>query len=298
MTRERPSLIEALWGTARPGQVLINLPAPALGFLFCVLLRPFPRERFLLGMVAATMLAAHVLVFNNYGGFRSDREDPRKSFAHYYDRLGRRGLLIWSMVLLTAAMGTGVFVSPAFLGLEACIAAVWMLYAVPPVYAKGRVPWPAVIHFLSGTAYFALGAAAAGRWESGGLGLSLYLGAAFTAGHFCQEAADTEADRKAGTPTFAARFGPRQGWMASLACFGLALGISVVLGLLGILSFAEAACLGLPNLVIIPWGAYLYWRNDLGRTGGGFIRLYRILYLTGGGAFLALHLRLLSPPPG
>jgi 4-hydroxybenzoate polyprenyltransferase len=283
-------LAEALWRTARPGQALLNLPVPAMGFLFAAEREPFPSSSFLLGLAGAALLFAHVLAFNNYGGFESDRRDPRKAFVPCYDRLGRRGLLLWSLTLLLAALAAGGAISPLFAGQQVVIAGAWMLYAVPPVYLKGRFPWPAVIHLLSGPAYFALGGEAAGGMAPGGWIFGLYFGAAITAGHFCQEAADAPVDLASGTATFAVRWGPKAGMAAGLTFFAAALALAAALGWGGWLPWGEAACLGLPNAIVIPLGLLRWPSGGVERRVPGFIRLYRRLYLLGGLAFLILHL--------
>jgi 4-hydroxybenzoate polyprenyltransferase len=196
-------LVKALWRTARVPQSTLNLTVPLLGYL---LAGGDPlSSRMALLAAAVLALFCSILAFNNWAGFEQDRCAPAKPFATACGRLGRGGVLAWSLVLLALGLTGTALVAPTLAALATGVFALWGIYSV---WGKRHWGYAGLFHGLAGPAHWGLGLLVAGEAHGAAWGLGLALGGGFVAGQWCQEVLDRDADARAGVRSLAVRFGP------------------------------------------------------------------------------------------
>jgi len=271
--------------------VLVLQASPFLGALFGNVGHDWAAlGRVALFLPGSVALTAHVFVFNDWAGRRSDINDPRR-VTRLFDRCGINsrevvglavGLLVVATLILAAVSASAVF-------LGASIAALSLLYSGSSSWGKGRPIVASLLHLVGGTLHFLLGYAVGGTVDARGVAIAAFFGLVFAGGHLNQEVRDYDADRRNGIRTNAVGFGCRPAFLASLLVFT---------GAYGLLAF-------LVSLEILPrpliW-CTLFWPYHLAcalralRGGLGFEaanwmqRRYRLLF-----AVLGLAMLLTAP---
>lgn len=274
--------------SARALEVLALQASPILG----IFLGGWHIERD--GVVAPGLLAlgscaltAHIFVFNDWAGYESDLRDPLRA-PHVFSRDGIvrgevAGAAIALLVLATVAFAA---VGVAALLFGAAIAALGLLYSASPVLGKNTPVASSINHLIGGTLHFLLGYTLTHPLDAKGVGIGLFFGLVFAAGHLNQEVRDYDGDRLNGIRTNAVVFGRRRAFLASLATFTAA--YAMLAGL--------AACGILPKLLLcspVAWLLHLAWSLRALRRGLDFDtavwmqRRYRWLFALVGLVMLA-----------
>lgn len=246
------------------------------------------------GIVAPGLLAlgscaltAHIFVFNDWAGYESDLRDPLRA-PHVFSGQGiSRRDVAWSAILLLvlaaiafAAVGVAAF----FFG--AAIAALGFLYSSSPLAGKNTPVASSLNHLLGGTLHFLLGYTLAHPLDLTGVGIGLFFGLVFAAGHLNQEVRDYDGDLINGIRTNAVVFGRRRAFLASLATFTAAYAMLTGLAASGVLT---KLLLWSP----LAWLAHLAWSLHALRRGLSFgtavwmQQRYRCLYALIGLVMLA-----------
>lgn len=246
------------------------------------------------GIVAPVLLAlgscaltAHIFIFNDWAGHESDLRDPLRS-AHVFSRhgIGRREVARAAMALLVLAIVTFAAVGVAALLFGTAIAALGFLYSGSPVLGKSTPIAASVNHLVGGTLHFLLGYTLAHTLDATGVGIGLFFGLVFAAGHLNQEVRDYDGDRVNGIRTNAVAFGRRRAFLASLLTFTAAYAMLTGLAAFGVL----------PRLLVwspVAWLAHLAWSSQALRRGLDFEtaewmqRRYRWLFALVGLVMLA-----------
>lgn len=237
----------------------------------------------LLGSLALT---AHVFVFNDWAGHRSDMRDLRRATRVFAQRGISRSQVarVAIALLIFANVAFAAVGSPAVL-LGAAIAALSLLYSCSPSFGKSTPIVASVNHLLGGALHFLLGYTLCHALDARGLVISLFFGLVFAGGHLNQEVRDYEGDLLNGIRTSAVVFGCRRTFLASLCIFTTAYAILVGLAALGIL----------PKLLLwslIVWLLHVAWSLRAFQRGLGFEtalwiqRRYRLLFACIGLAML------------
>ena len=238
----------------------------------------------LLGSLALT---AHVFVFNDWAGHRSDIRDPRRATLVFARRgISRRQVARVAIALLIFANVTFAAVGRPAILLGAAIAALSLLYSCSPSFGKGTPILASINHLLGGALHFLLGYTLSRGLDARGLVISLFFGLVFAGGHLNQQVRDYDGDLLNGIRTSAVVFGCRRTFLASLGTFTAAYAI-----------LAGSAALGfLPRLLLwttIAWPLHVAWSLQALQRGLGFEtalwmqRRYRLLFAFIGLAMLA-----------
>lgn len=229
----------------------------------------------LLGSLALT---AHVFVFNDWAGHRSDIHDPRRATLVFARRgiSGRQvarvatALIIFANVVFAAVGVPAIMLGVAITGLS-------LLYSCSPSFGKSTPGAASVNHLLGGALHFLLGYTLSRDLDASGLVISLFFGLVFAGGHLNQEVRDYEGDLRNGIRTSAVVFGRRRTFLASLCIFTAAYATLDGLAALGIL----------PRLLLlstIVWPVHVACSLRALRRGLGFEtalwmqRRYRLLF--------------------
>lgn len=246
------------------------------------------------GVVAPGLLAlgscaltAHIFVFNDWAGHESDLRDPLRA-PHVFSRHGivRRDVGWTSVVLLVVAFVAFAAVGAAALLFGAAITALGLLYSGSPVLGKNTPVASSINHLLGGTLHFLLGYTLAHTLDANGVGIGLFFGLVFAAGHLNQEVRDYDGDCINGIRTNAVAFGRRHAFLASLVTFTAAYAMLTGLAATGVL----------PRLLLwspVAWLLHLAWSLQALRRGLSFDtavwmqRRYRCLYALVGLVMLA-----------
>jgi 4-hydroxybenzoate polyprenyltransferase len=276
------------FATTRSLEVLALQSSPILGSV----LGGFSLERssvirlslLLLGSLALT---AHVFVFNDWAGHKSDLRDPRRAGRVFARRgISRRQVAGVATALLILANVAFAAVGSLAILLGAGIAALSLLYSCSPSLGK-RMPIVASLnHLLGGALHFLLGYTLFHPLDPRGLLISLFFGLVFAGGHLNQEVRDYEGDLLNGIRTSAVVFGRRRTFLASLCIFTAAYAI---LGGLAELSILPRLLL----LTIFLWPLHVWWSLRAINRGLGFEtalwmqRRYRLLFAIIGVVMLA-----------
>ncbi|HWU52745.1 MAG TPA: UbiA family prenyltransferase [Tahibacter sp.] len=237
--------------------------------------------------VGSCALTAHIFIFNDWAGYDSDLRDPLRA-PQVFSRQGisRREVAGFAIALLALAGLAFALVGSAALGFGTAIAALGFLYSGSPVLGKSTPVASSLNHLLGGTLHFLLGYTLFHALDAHGIGIGLFFGLVFAAGHLNQEVRDYEGDRVNGIRTNAVAFGPRRAFLASLAAFTAAYAMLTGLAAFGIL----------PRLLLwspLAWLLHLAWSLQALRRGLGFDtavwmqRRYRWLFALVGFVMLA-----------
>jgi 4-hydroxybenzoate polyprenyltransferase len=238
----------------------------------------------LLGSLALT---AHVFVFNDWAGHRSDIRDPRRArFVFARQGISRNQVVRVATALLILANVAFAGVGSSAILFGAGIAVLSLLYSSSPSFGKSTPIVASINHLLGGVLHFLLGYTSCRPLDARGLAISLFFGLVFAGGHLNQEVRDYEGDLLNGIRTSAVVFGCRRTFLASLYTFTAAYTILVGLAALGIL----------PRLLLwstVLWFLHVTWSLRALQHGLGFDtalwmqRRYRLLFACIGLAMLA-----------
>ena len=215
-------------------------------------------------LVGSCALTAHIFIFNDWAGYAGDLSDPQRS-PHVFSHQGisRREVLSAAIILLILATIVFAAVDMQTLLVGAAIAALGLLYSASPVFGKNTPIAASVNHLVGGTLHFLLGYTLAHALDTNGLGIGLFFGLVFSAGHLNQEVRDYDGDLLNGIRTNAVVFGRRRAFVASLFVFTAAYAMLIVLAALGIL----------PRLLLwspVVWLLHLAWTLQALRCGLSF----------------------------
>lgn len=275
------------FAATRAPEVLVLQASPLLGSYlggFSLDWHGLPRlGALLLGSLALT---AHVFVFNDWAGYKSDLRDPRRAETALALRgTERRQVAHLAIALLIAANVAFAAVGGPAILFGAAIAALSLLYSCSPNLGKSTPIAASINHLLGGALHFLLGYTLFHPLDLRGLLISGFFGLVFAGGHLNQEVRDREADLRNGIRTTAVTFGCRRTFLASCLTFTGAYAILVVLAALGLL----------PRLMlgsVVVWLAHSACAlRALGRglgfeTAGWMQRRYRLLFAIVGLALL------------
>lgn len=231
-------------------------------------------------------LTAHIFVFNDWAGYESDLRDPLRA-PHVFSRhgIGRREVAAAATTLLIAAMLAFAAVGLTALLFGGAIAALGVLYSASPVLGKSTPVASSINHLLGGTLHFLLGYTLAHPLDANGVGIGLFFGLVFAAGHLNQEVRDYDGDRLNGIRTNAVAFGQRRAFLASLCTFSVSYALLTGLAAAGVL----------PRRLLwspVAWLLHLAWTRRALRRGLSFDtavwmqRRYRWLFALVGLAML------------
>lgn len=267
-------------------EVAVLQASPLLGvWLGGFVLSPESAWALLWLLGGSTALTAHVFAINDWAGYGDDASDPRRTSAAH-GAIQRRQIAWLSSVLLALAC-----LALAAVGLEAvllgvAIAALSALYSLAPRLGKGRPFAASLNHLVGGALHFLMGYVLAHPVDARGLGLSLFFGLVFAAGHLNQEVRDYAFDRSHGVTTAAAVFGARAAFFASAGLFSAAYLLAIVLAATGrlptLLIPVAAAAWALQAL----WSAGALRRGLSAATAEWMQRRYRLLFAAVGLAML------------
>jgi 4-hydroxybenzoate polyprenyltransferase len=267
------------FATTRALEVFALQASPLLGIFLggstlerCGVLRPG------LLLVGSLALTAHVFVFNDWAGHRSDIRDPRRATRVFVRRgiSGRQVARVAIALLIFANVAFAAAGSPAIM-LGAAIAALSLLYSCSPRFGKSTPIVASINHLLGGALHFLLGYTLSRDLDASGIAISLFFGLVFAGGHLNQEVRDYEGDLRNGIRTSAVVFGCRRTFLASLCTFTAAYLMLAGLAALGIL----------PRLLLwsaLVWPLHIAWSLRALQRGLGFEtalwmqRRYRLLF--------------------
>ena len=276
------------FASTRSPEVLALQASPILGsFLGGFSLEGCGVIRLGLLLLGSLALTAHIFVFNDWAGHRSDIRDPRRATLMFARRgISRRQVARVAIALLIFAnVAFAAVGSPAIL-FGAAIAALSLLYSCSPSFGKSTPIVASINHLLGGALHFLLGYTLCHAPDARGLVISLFFGLVFAGGHLNQEVRDYEGDLLNGIRTSAVVFGCRRTFLASLCTFTAAYAILAVLAALGIM----------PRLLLwstLVWPLHVAWSLRALQRGLGFEtalwmqRRYRLLFAFIGLAMLA-----------
>lgn len=241
--------------------------------------------RLALLLVGSTALTAHVFVFNDWAGYRTDMHDPRRTELRGGDAITRPEIAHLASFLLAVAMVALGALGVSTILLGGGIVALSTLYSYSPQLGKGTPGAASLNHLIGGGLHFLLGYSVACPADTRGVLLSLVFGLIFAAGHLNQEVRDYEFDRANGIGTVAVTFGCRRGFLVSFGLFTAAYALIVVLAEDGYLSRLLLAS-GLAWALQAAWSIQAL-RRGLGRETALWIqRRYRLLFALVGVAML------------
>lgn len=233
------------------------------------------------------LLTAHIFVFNDWAGYASDLRDPlRAPYVFSGQGISRREVAGFAIVLLVLAGLAFAAVGPTALVIGAAIAALGFVYSSSPVLGKSTPVAASLNHLVGGALHFLLGYSLAHPVDPSGVGISLFFGLVFAAGHLNQEVRDYDGDRANGIRTNAVVFGRRRAFLASLFTFTAAYAMLAALAAFGVL----------PRLLLwspVAWLVHLAWSLHALRRGLSFEtavwmqRRYRWLFALVGSVMLA-----------
>jgi 4-hydroxybenzoate polyprenyltransferase len=282
------ALVVRHFASTRSLEVLALQSSPILGSV----LGDFGLERsavMRLGLllIGSLALTAHVFVFNDWAGHKSDIRDPRRAGLVFARRgISRRQVAGVATALLILANLAFAAVGSLAVLLGAGIAALSLLYSCSPSFGKSMPIVASMNHLLGGALHFLLGYTLFHPLDARGLLISLFFGLVFAGGHLNQEVRDYDGDLLNGIRTSAVVFGRRRTFLASLCIFTAAYAILAGLAEFGIL----------PGLLLwsaLLWPLHVWWSLRALRRGLGFEtalwmqRRYRLLFAIIGVVMLA-----------
>src|SRR5215203_209580 len=276
------------FASTRALEVLALQASPILGsFLGGFSLERCGVIRLGLLILGSLALTAHIFVFNDWAGHRSDMRDPRRATLVYVRRgISRRQVARVAIALLIFAnVAFAVVGSPAIL-FGAAITALSLLYSCSTSFGKMTPVVASINHLLGGVLHFLLGYTLCRAPDARGLVISLFFGLVFAGGHLNQEVRYYGGDLLNGIRTSAVVFGCRRTFLASLCTFTAAYAMLAVLAALGMM----------PRLLLwstLVWPLHIAWSLRALQRGLGFEtalwmqRRYRLLFACIGLAMLA-----------
>lgn len=246
------------------------------------------------GIVAPGLLAfgsgaltAHIFVFNDWAGYESDLRDPlRAPYVFSGQGISRREVAWAAIILLALALAAFAAVGATALLFGSAIAALGFVYSGSPVLGKNTPVASSINHLIGGTLHFLLGYTLTHTPDANGVGIGLFFGLVFAAGHLNQEVRDYEGDSINGIRTNAVAFGRRRAFLASLFTFTAAYAMLTGLAAFGVL----------PKLLLwspLAWLLHVAWSLRALRHGLDFEtavwmqRRYRWLFALVGLVMLA-----------
>lgn len=276
----------------RAPEVLILQASPALGLLFGTSRYDSAAlTRAALLLVGSTALTAHVFVFNDWAGRRSDLNDERRA-PDVFAACGITGRQVATLAvaLLVAATLTFAFVGSSAVIFGGAIAALSALYSGSASWGKGRAIIASLLHFVGGSLHFLVGYTVDGTVGGGALALAVFFGLVFAAGHLNQEVRDYDADLRNRIRTTAVVYGARAAFVASLTLFSASYVLVAALALQSILAptLVWAAALWPCHLACSCWAARGGLRSE---TAIWMQQRYRFSF-----ALLGLAMMLTSAP--
>ena len=265
--------------STRATEVFALQASPILG---CVLgglsLEAWEMIRLVLLILGSLALTAHIFVFNDWAGYNSDNQDPRRA-THVSARQGisRHEIAGFAITLLVFAFMILAAIGRLALQLSAGIAILGFLYSYSTNFGKNAPIVGSINHLLGGMLHFLLGYTFMHPLDARGLTISLFFGLVFAGGHLNQEVRDYEGDLLNKIRTTAVVFGRKYTFLASLCTFSVAYAIVTGLATLNVL----------PKLLLwspIVWLIHCVWSLQALQRGLGFEtavwmqQRYRILF--------------------
>lgn len=187
-------------------------------------------------LLASLLLVAHVFVTNDLAGWTADQRDPgRRPRTMAMRGVTKPEMIRLSVLLGGAAAVLGAAVGPVSLLLCVGLGLAGLLYSDPRAFWKGVPAAGTLLHMVAGTLHFLLGVVAVRSIDPAAIGLGLFFGLVFSAGHLMHEVRDRKVDEENGIRTNAVAFGSVPVFGAGLGLFSLALVHLAVLALAGLL---------------------------------------------------------------
>lgn len=209
-------------------------------------------------------LTAHIFVFNDWAGYDSDLRDPQRAPQVFnWQGISRREVAWTATLLLILACIALAAAGIKALLFGAAIAALGFLYSGSPVLGKSTPIAASINHLVGGSLHFLLGYTLAHTLDARGVGIGLFFGLVFAAGHLNQEVRDYDGDRISRIRTTAVVFGRRRAFIASFLAFTAAYVMLTGLAASGVL----------PRLLLwspVIWIVHFAWFLSAQRRGLGF----------------------------
>lgn len=187
-------------------------------------------------MLGSCALTAHIFIFNDWAGYKSDLRDPLRA-PHVFSQRGisRRevGWTAFGLLVLANIAFASVSVTALVFGLA--IAALGFVYSSSPILGKSTPIAASLNHFVGGALHFLLGYTLLGDLDAKGICTAVFFGLVFSAGHLNQEVRDYDGDRVNEIRTNAVAFGRRRTFHASFLLFIAAYATLTALAYFGLL---------------------------------------------------------------
>jgi 4-hydroxybenzoate polyprenyltransferase len=238
-------------------------------------------------MVANVCLVAHIFVLNDWSNLTADLTDPNKAADVFTARgVGHKEMGAVAATLLVVSLLLFSRLGPTTLYIALGIAALSVLYSLPPFNWKGRPLLNSAAHLAGGILHFLLGYSLGDVLDRRGLVTATFFAMTFAAGHLTQEVRDHHSDVRNAIRTNAVIFGQRRIFAASLALFTLSQALLLFLALQNTLPRVLA-------VLVVLYPIHLRWSLQAlaeGLTYASICRLqarYRALYAVVGVAMVA-----------
>lgn len=187
-------------------------------------------------VLGSCALTAHIFIYNDWAGHESDLRDPLRAPRVFSSQgIGIHEVAWTASVLLVLAIVAFAVVALSALVFGAAIAALGFLYSGSPVLGKSTPIAASANHLIGGTLHFLLGYTLGHTPDANGVGIGIFFGLVFAAGHLNQEVRDYDGDLVNGIRTNAVVFGRRCAFLASLFAFTAAYAMLTGLAAFGIL---------------------------------------------------------------
>jgi 4-hydroxybenzoate polyprenyltransferase len=279
--------------------ILVLQGSPFLGAIFAMgRVSPDRLGALLTFGVASLLLVAHIFVLNDWAGADADLNDPSRVAGVFATKGISRTAIRWlwiAMLALSLALFSLLGERPLLLATS--IAFLSFLYSQPRSPAKGVPILGSILHLGGGILHFLLGFSVFGVINGRSLGLALFFGLVFVAGHLNQEVRDFDGDVRNEIKTNAVRFGKTPTFIAGLVVFILSYAQLVVLAAIGIIPHSLSSL-----ALLCP--VHLYWSlktvsEDLSFESMRRLQArYRAIYALIGVAMLAAVLIAPGSPEG
>ena len=275
------------FASTRGVEVCVLQASPLLGaYLGGLGLHAGSVARLALLLLGSIALTAHVFVLNDWAGYEGDAHDRRRSsLGADGDGISREEIARVAVALLIVAAAAFAAAGTAALLIGTGIAVLSFVYSSSPTLGKSTPFAASLNHLVGGALHFLLGYTLVHPVDARGVGLSLFFGLVFAAGHLNQEVRDHDVDRANRIRTSAVRFGCRRAFLGSFGLFTVAYLVLVVLAALGVLPKVLL-------VAVVAWLLQAWWslqglRRGLGiETALWMQRRYRLLFALVGVAML------------